>query len=52
VQLMEGLGSLGVELGVERVRSLVIAYSGWYKFAGEYSSLFTVVDLTCKEIEL
>jgi hypothetical protein len=46
MQLMEGLGSPGVELGVNQVRSLVIAYSGRYGFAGECSSPFTVVDLT------
>jgi hypothetical protein len=31
---MEGLGLLGVEFGVDQVRSLVFACSGRYKFAG------------------
>jgi hypothetical protein len=34
VQLMEGLGSLGVGFGVSRVRAPDIACSGQYKFAG------------------
>jgi hypothetical protein len=34
VQLVEGLGSPGLELGVEQRRSLAIAFSGQYKFAG------------------
>jgi hypothetical protein len=31
---MEGLGSPGVGIGVDRVRVSVVAYPGWYKFAG------------------
>jgi hypothetical protein len=34
VQLVEGLGSLGLELGVKQRRRLAIAFSGQYKFAG------------------
>jgi hypothetical protein len=34
VQLMEGLGSLEVGLGVNQVRAPVIAHPGRYKFAG------------------
>jgi hypothetical protein len=33
VQLVEGLGSLGLELGVEQRRILAIALFGQYKFA-------------------
>jgi hypothetical protein len=32
VQLRDGLGSPKVELGVDRVRTLVVAYSGQYEF--------------------
>ena len=34
MQLVEGLGSPGVEFGVDQVRSLAFAYSGRYKLAG------------------
>jgi hypothetical protein len=34
VQLRDGLGSPGVELGVYQVRTLVFAHSGRYKFTG------------------
>jgi hypothetical protein len=34
VQLLEGLGSPGLELGVEQRRSLAIAFSDQYKFTG------------------
>jgi hypothetical protein len=34
VQLVEGLGSPGVEFGVSRVRAPAIACSGQYKFVG------------------
>jgi hypothetical protein len=34
VQLVEGLGLPGLELGVEQRRSLAIAFSGQYKFTG------------------
>jgi hypothetical protein len=43
--MVEGLGSLGLELGVKQRRSLVIVFSGQYKFTGGVSSPFTVVDL-------
>jgi hypothetical protein len=35
MQLVEGLGSPGVEFGADRVRSLAYAYSGQYRLAGE-----------------
>jgi hypothetical protein len=35
VQLDEGLGSPGVELGVEQRRGLAIAFSGQYEFVGD-----------------
>jgi hypothetical protein len=31
---MEGLGSPGVGIGVDRVRASVIAHPGWYKLVG------------------
>jgi hypothetical protein len=34
MQLMEGLGSRGVEFGVDQVRSLAFAYPDRYKLAG------------------
>jgi hypothetical protein len=34
VQLIEGLGSPGVELGVDQVRSLAFAYPGRYRLTG------------------
>jgi hypothetical protein len=34
VQLMEGLGSRGVGLGVNQVRASVAVHPGQYKFAG------------------
>jgi hypothetical protein len=34
VQFMEGLGSPRVGLGVNQVRTLVVVYSGRYRFAG------------------
>jgi hypothetical protein len=34
VQLVEGLGSIGLELGIEQRRSLAIAFSGQYKIVG------------------
>jgi hypothetical protein len=34
VQLIEGLGSLGVEFGVDQVRSLAFAYLGRYRLTG------------------
>ena len=33
MQLIEGLGSLGLELGVEQRRGLAIAFSDQYEFA-------------------
>jgi hypothetical protein len=42
---MEGLGSPKVELGVNQVRTLVVAYSGRYRFAEARTPPFTVVDL-------
>jgi hypothetical protein len=48
VQLRDGLGSPGVELGVDRVRALVVAYFGRYKFAGVRTPPFTVGDLTLR----
>jgi hypothetical protein len=35
MQLVDGLGSPGVEFGVDRVRSLAFAYSSRYRLAGE-----------------
>jgi hypothetical protein len=35
VQLDGGLGSPGVELGVEQKRGLAVAFSGQYEFAGD-----------------
>jgi hypothetical protein len=35
VQLRDGLGSPGVELGVDRVRTLVVVYFSRYEFTGE-----------------
>jgi hypothetical protein len=37
VQLRVGLGSPGVELGVDRVRAPVVVHPGWYKFAGGHT---------------
>jgi hypothetical protein len=37
VQLVEGLGSLRVELGVDQVRALVIEHIGRYRFAGGHA---------------
>jgi hypothetical protein len=34
MQLMEGLGSPGMGLGVNQVRTQVVAHLGRYKFAG------------------
>jgi hypothetical protein len=34
---MEGLGSPGVGIGVDRVRVLVVAYPGQYKLAEEHA---------------
>jgi hypothetical protein len=34
VQLVEGLGSPELELGIEQRRSLALAFSGQYKIAG------------------
>jgi hypothetical protein len=34
VQLVEGLGSPGVEFGVDQVRSLAFVYPGRYRLAG------------------
>jgi hypothetical protein len=42
---MEGLGSLGVGLGVNQVRTVVVAYFGRYRFTGARTPLFTVGDL-------
>jgi hypothetical protein len=46
VQLKDELGSLGVELGVDQVRTLVVVYCGQYKLAGARTPPFTVGDLT------
>jgi hypothetical protein len=35
MQLIEGLGSPGLELGVKQRRGLVVAFSGQYEFAGD-----------------
>jgi hypothetical protein len=37
VQLRGRLGSPRVELGVDRVRALVVAFSGRYKFVGGHA---------------
>jgi hypothetical protein len=42
---MEGLGLSGVGLGVKQVRTLVIAYSGRYRFAKACTPPLTVGDL-------
>jgi hypothetical protein len=34
MQLVEGLGSPGLELGIKQRRSLAIVFSGQYKIAG------------------
>jgi hypothetical protein len=53
VQLMSGLESPGVEIGVDQVRTSVVAYLGWYRLAGgrthRRSSSGTWV---CEEIEV
>jgi hypothetical protein len=53
VQLVEGLGSPGVEFGVNQVRSLAFAYHDWYRLAGgrvhRRSSSWTWV---CEETEV
>jgi hypothetical protein len=45
VQLMEGFGSPGVGLGVNHVRTLIVAYFDRYRFAGAGTPPFTVGDL-------
>jgi hypothetical protein len=35
VQLIEGLGSSGVELGVEQRRGLAVVFSSQYEFTGD-----------------
>jgi hypothetical protein len=35
VQLIEGLGSSGLELGVKQRRGLAVVFSGQYEFAGD-----------------
>jgi hypothetical protein len=37
VQLMEGLGSLGVGIGVDRVRASVVAHLSRYKLIGGHA---------------
>jgi hypothetical protein len=44
VQLIEGLGLSGVELGVKQKRGLAVAFSGQYEFAGDV----LVVDLALR----
>jgi hypothetical protein len=48
MQLVEGLGSPGVEFSVDRVRSLAFAYSGRYRLTGECSPPLVVGDLTLR----
>jgi hypothetical protein len=44
--------SLGVEIGVNRVRALVVAHPGWYKLAGGRAHRrLTSGTWVCKEIE-
>jgi hypothetical protein len=42
------LGSPWEELGVDQVRTWVVAYYGWYKLAGASTPPFTVEDLTLR----
>jgi hypothetical protein len=42
MQLRDRLGSPGVELGVDRVRTLVVVYSSRWRFAGARTPSFTV----------
>jgi hypothetical protein len=46
VQLVEGLGSPRLELGVEQRRSLAVMFSSQYKFRGGVLVAVHVVDLT------
>jgi hypothetical protein len=51
LQLVEGLGSPGVEFGVDQVRSLAFAYSGLYKLTGAAALPFVVGDLILRRKE-
>jgi hypothetical protein len=48
VQLVEGLVSPRVELGVEHRRGLVVTFSGRYKLTGATSPPSVVGDLTLR----
>jgi hypothetical protein len=51
--LRDGLGSPGVELGVNRVRTLVVVYFGRYKFTGERARRHSSSGTwSCEEIEV
>jgi hypothetical protein len=53
VQLMEGLGSLGVGLGVNQVRAPVAVHLNRYKFAGGRAHRHSPSGTwRCKEIEV
>jgi hypothetical protein len=53
VQLMTGLESPGVEIGVEQVWTLVIAYPGWYRLiGGRTHRLSSSGTWVCEEIEV
>jgi hypothetical protein len=45
VQLKDGLGSPGLELGVDRLKASMVRYCGRCKLAGARRPLFTVGDL-------
>jgi hypothetical protein len=51
VQLVEGLGSPGVEFGIDQVLSLAFAYSGRYKLAGAAAPPSVVGDLMLRRKE-
>jgi hypothetical protein len=46
MQLFEGKHLLGVELGVNRVRALAVAYSGQNELAGATDPSLHIVDFT------